>query len=158
VNTWFSKQLGIKCRLVHMPDATKRKVDPNYAKKGEVTSLSDGYPFLIIGQESLNLLNSKLDVQIPINRFRPNFVFDGGTSHDEDNWREFKIGDITFYGVKPCSRCVVTTIDQQTAIQNKEPLKTLSTYRNFNGKIMFGMNLLHTGEGTVKVDEWINVQ
>ena len=157
INEWFSEQLGIRCKLVYMPESAQRKVDPAFAKKGEVTSLSDGYPFLIIGQESLNLLNSKLAEPIPMNRFRPNFVFTGGIPHEEDEWNEFTIGDIVFQGVKKCSRCVVTTIDQQTSSVSKEPLKTLSTYRNFNNKIMFGMNLLHSGKGEVKVGNTVIV-
>jgi uncharacterized protein YcbX len=157
INNWFSQQLSTKCKLVYMPDTSIRMVDINYAENGEVTSLSDGYPFLIIGQESLNYLNSKLAPPIPMNRFRPNFVFKGGTAHDEDEWHEFKIGDVTFFGVKPCSRCVVTTIDQQTGFKNKEPLQTLSSYRNFDGKIMFGMNLLHKGSGIIKAGDDIIV-
>lgn len=158
VNEWFSRQLGFKCKLVYMPDSTQRKVDTEFAEKGEITSLSDCYPFLIIGQESLNLLNQKLDKSISIDRFRPNFVFEGGKAHDEDNWRKFKIGDVTFYGVKLCSRCVVTTIDQQTAEKNQEPLRTLLAYRNFDGKIMFGMNLIHEKNGIVKVNDTLVVQ
>ena len=77
-----------------------------------------------------------------MNRFRPNFVFTGGGPYEEDNWRTFRIGKNKFAGVKPCGRCVLTTVDQQTAERGTEPLTTLATYRKKNNKIYFGQNLL----------------
>ena len=158
INEWFSEQLEIECRFVFMPDRSERKVDEKYAKQNEITSLADGYPFLIVGQESLNLLNSKLETPLPMNRFRPNLVFTGGKPHDEDMWQQFKINDIIFKPVKPCSRCVITTIDQETAEQGNEPLKTLSTYRRADeNKVLFGMNLLHEGKGVISVGDSLKV-
>ncbi len=155
INTWFSEMLGTACELVYMPDDTNRMVDTDFAKDGETTSFSDGYPFLIIGQSSLDELNSKLAAPLAIDRFRPNIVFTAGEPHIEDSWKHFSINGIDFWGVKTCGRCMITTIDQQTTVQNKEPLKTLSTYRSFDNKIKFGMNLLHKGSGCVKVGDKI---
>jgi uncharacterized protein len=155
VSAWFSDMLHTSCRLVYMPDETRRHVDTNYAKKGEITAFSDGYPFLIIGQSSLNLLNSKTDEPLSMDRFRPNIVFTGDDAHAEDNWKHFSINEIDFFGVKTCSRCLVTTIDQRTAITAKEPLKTLAGYRSFDKKIKFGMNLLHKGSGIIKIGDEI---
>ncbi len=158
INEWFSDQLKTRCKLVYMPDETERKVDKNFAANNEITSLSDGYPFLIVGEESLNLLNSKLETPLPMNRFRPNLVFTGGEAHDEDTWKQFKINDIHFKLVKACARCVITTVNQETGLQGAEPLKTLSTYRRTeNNKVMFGMNLLHKGKGVVCVGEEIKI-
>ncbi len=157
INEWFSEQLETTCELVYMPDTTKRMVDMQYAKNRETTSFSDGYPFLIIGQSSLDELNSKLAVTLAIDRFRPNIVFTAGKPHIEDTWKQFSINGIDFFGVKTCGRCVVTTIDQQTTIASKEPLRTLASYRTIDNKIKFGMNLLHKGEGTVSVGQEIIV-
>ena len=157
INNWFSEMLETSCSLVYMPDETNRLVDRNYAIGNEITSFSDGYPFLIIGQASLDTLNEKLEQPLPINRFRPNIVFSAGEPYEEENWQHFTINQIDFYGVKTCSRCMITTIDQQTAIASKEPLKTLATYRSVNNKIKFGMNLLHKGTGSIKVGEIITV-
>jgi uncharacterized protein len=157
INSWFSELLETECELVYMPDDTKRMVDTDYAKNNEITSFSDGYPFLIIGQSSLNELNRKLPEPLSINRFRPNIVFTSGSPHIEDSWEHFTINKIDFFGVKTCARCVVTTIDQQTAVAGKEPLKTLASYRSANNKIKFGMNLLHKGEGVIKVGQKIIV-
>ncbi len=152
---WFSQALNIKCKLVYMPEETKREVDKTYAVDNEITSLSDGYPFLIIGQASLDDLNNRLMNKVPVNRFRPNIVFSGGDPFEEDKMKEFTIGGISFFGVKPCSRCVITTINQNTAEKSDEPLRTLSGYRSFGNKVNFGMNLLHKGRGTIKLDDEI---
>lgn len=157
INDWFSNVLDTKCRLVYMPDNSRRKVDTAYAANGEITSLSDGYPFLIIGEESLNSLNRKLSSPVTMERFRPNLVFYGGKPHYEDNWDEFKINGIKFIAVKPCARCVVTTIDPETGASGDEPLRTLSEYRKEKGKIMFGQNLLHTGKGTISIGDEIEI-
>ncbi|HRI21171.1 MAG TPA: MOSC domain-containing protein [Panacibacter sp.] len=152
---WFSDMLSTKCRLVYMPDSTKRKVDESYATNNEITSLSDGYPLLIIGQASLADLNSRLAEPLPINRFRPNIVFTGGAAFEEDSLKHFTINHINFYGVKPCARCPIPTIDQGNATKSKEPLKTLATYRMKNNKVYFGQNLLHNGEGIINVGDKI---
>lgn len=158
INEWFRDILKIECRLVYMPFESKRLVDIRYAFNGEIASLSDGYPFLILGQESLNLLNSKLQIKLPIDRFRPNFVFTGGEPHDEDTWQNFTIGPINFKVVKPCSRCVITTTNQDSGKRGKEPLKTLAAYRTQNNKVMFGQNLVHSGTGYVKVSDKIHLK
>ena len=155
INNWFSEILETACELVYMPDYTNRMVDREYAKNNEITSFSDGYPFLIIGQSSLDELNNKLSEPLTIDRFRPNIVFTSGEPHIEDNWSHFTINEIDFFGVKTCGRCVVTTIDQQTMVSGKEPLRTLATYRSINGKVKFGMNLLHKGTGSIKLGERI---
>ena len=157
INSWFTELLETKCELVYMPDDTKRMVDTDYAKNNEITSFSDGYPFLIIGQPSLDELNGRLSEPLSIDRFRPNIVFTSGEPHEEDSWKHITINVIDFYGVKTCARCVVTTIDQQTSVAGKEPLRTLAAYRSVDKKIKFGMNLLHKGEGMIKVGEKITV-
>lgn len=156
-DAWFSKQLGFTCRLVYMPDTTRRYVDGRYAHNKEITSFSDGYPLLLIGQASLDDLNNRLETPLPMNRFRPNIVFTGGAAFQEDYMKHFEINGITFLGVKPCARCVITAINQQTAEKTKEPLKTLSTYRMKNRKIYFGQNLLHQGTGVVSVGDAITI-
>ena len=152
INEWFGQALNTNCSLVYMPDSTERRTSVKYFPKSKNVSFADGYPFLIIGEESLNLLNSKLDEKISMNNFRPNLVFSGGNPHDEDNWQNIIIGNINFSVVKPCARCVITTIDPKGK-KNKEPLATLNTYRNFNNKIMFGQNALSHNVGKIKIGD-----
>lgn len=154
---WFTRVLGLKCRLVFMPDETEREVDQHYAPPGIIASFADAYPFLLIGQASLNELNARLTDALPMNRFRPNIVFVGGQPFEEDLMNHLDIAGISFYGAKLCARCIMTTIDQQTGIKAKEPLKTLAKYRFKNNKILFGQNLIHKGTGTVAVGDAITV-
>jgi len=150
---WFSTMLEIPCRLVYMPDNTHRITDQRYTSENSITSFSDAYPFLLIGQASLDDLNSRLAEPLPMNRFRPNIVFTGGEPYREDMMHTFTIGNITFYGVKLCARCVMTTINQDNGTTGKEPLKTLARYRFKNNKIMFGQNLAHKGLGEIRVGD-----
>jgi uncharacterized protein len=141
-STWFSEELKITCKLVYFPESNRRDVDPRYALSNEQVSLADGYPYLIIGQSTLDDLNSRLEMPLPMKRFRPNFVFTGGTPFEEDRWKNFKIGKNRFAAVKQCGRCVLITIDPETGLKGKEPLATLNTYRKRENKILFGQNLL----------------
>jgi uncharacterized protein YcbX len=155
IDDWFSYQLQETVRLVYMPDETQRFTDQEYTEPGKITSFSDAYPFMMVGQASLDDLNQKLDQKLPINRFRPNMVFTGGRPYQEDQMDNFSIGPVNFNGVKLCARCNVITIDQVTAIAVKEPTKTLASYRAKNNKIYFGQNLVHTGVGIISVDDTI---
>lgn len=154
---WFSEHLMITCKLVFFPESNRRDADPDYAKNNEQVSLADGYPFLIIGQSSLDELNTKLEQPVSIKRFRPNFVFTNGLPHEEDMWRNFKIGSVSFEGVKPCARCVLTTVNPETGETGVEPLKTLSSYRRKNGKVCFGENLLPRMDGEVSEGDLIEI-
>ena len=161
VNRWFTEQLGTQCRLVVMPAEAKRKVDPQYAVhlEEDVVSFADGYPFLLIGEGSLEELNSRLATPVPMNRFRPNFVVKGSEPFAEDTWRTIQIGETVFHVVKPCARCTITTVDQaEGKFSGKEPLRTLSTFRNVNGKVMFGQNLIAENPGgTIRVGDDVEV-
>lgn len=156
---WFTEALGIPARLVYMPEESHRKTDAQYSLTGEeITSFSDGYPILIIGQSSLNDLNNRLENPVNINRFRPNFVFTDGEPFEEDAWHEFTVGNVRFFGVKPCARCIMTTIDQETGEKKgKEPLLTLNKYRKAGNKILFGQNVLISQLGTVSVGDDVTI-
>lgn len=155
---WFSKMLSIECRLVFMPETTQRKVDRSYAMNEEITAFSDGYPVLMIGQSSLDDLNSRLAEPLPMNRFRPNIVFTGGRPYEEDSMEHFSINGIDFFGVKPCARCVITTINQLDATQSNEPLKTLASYRAKDNKVYFGQNLLYRTDGVIHLNDTIEIR
>lgn len=158
IDNWFSEMLQVKCRLVYMPRTVRRQVDQRYAQPDHITSFADAFPFLIIGQASLDELNSRLQEPVPMDRFRPNIVFTGGEAFQEDQMQQFGIGNINFYGVKPCARCPVITVDQENATVGKEPLKTLAGYRKKNNKVYFGQNLVHEGEGLISLDDEIVIK
>jgi uncharacterized protein len=154
---WFTSHLGINCRLVSFPEKNPRPVNPRYKVNDEHVGLADAYPFLIIGQSSLNDLNTRLSDPLPMNRFRPNFVFTGGEPFEEDTWKNFTIGKNRFAGVKLCDRCVLTTVNQDTAEKGAEPLLTLSKYRKKDNKIYFGQNLVALDHMEVSVGDRITL-
>ncbi len=146
---WFTAALGSPCTLVYLPEGAARACDPRIAR-GSRVGFADAFPLLLTSTESLAELNGRLEVPVPMDRFRPNFVVTAGTSYAEDEWTEIQIGGIGFRAVKPCVRCVVVTVDQQTGQGGTEPLRTLSSYRKTDGGVTFGQNLVHLDRGTIR--------
>ena len=154
---WLSTWLGMPLRLVHLDAAAHRAIDPDYARTGDEVSFADAFPLLVISQAALDGLNARLARPVPMARFRPNLVVAGGAPHAEDGWRRVRIGGVDFDAVKPCTRCVFTTIDPGTMTRDTdgEPLRTLTSYRRtppgspVNG-VTFGMNLIPRGLGRIR--------
>ncbi|XP_042448725.1 mitochondrial amidoxime reducing component 2-like [Zingiber officinale] len=147
---WFTKYLGKPSRLVRFNTELEiRAVDPNYAQ-GYKTLFTDGFPFLLASQGSLDGLNELLDEPLPINRFRPNILVDGCDPFSEDLWKELKINKLNFHGVKLCARCKIPTINQENGVTGNEPTSTLMKFRSDHalklkktqGKMFFGQNLV----------------
>lgn len=156
--TWFSKFLGVPCRLVRFHAEAKRISNKEWTNGLEVPTLfADGYPMLVISEASLADLNSKLQAQgrqpLPMNRFRPNIVVNGIEAFEEDVTESFRIGDALLKPVKPCPRCPMPAVDQATGEFGPNPVDILQTYRanpRVDGRITFGMNaILLEGEGRV---------
>ena len=148
---WFSRFLGTECRLVYLDDPASRPVETGYGKPGDVVSFADSFPALLLSEASLGALNERLDEPVPMHRFRPNLVVSGVEAFAEDTWDRVRIGEMHFLVAKACARCVVTTVDQETGVQGKEPLRTLETFRRGeDGKVYFGQNLIPLHPGTVR--------
>lgn len=160
-NKWLSEALQTPCQLVYMPDDSRRPTDPKYSQDGDIVSFADGYPFLVIGQASLDDLNTRLPEPVGMERFRPNFVFKHGAAYEEDHWKQFTIGNLNFRGVKKCARCQLTTVNPETGTFGKEPLRTLGQYRLEGHKILFGMNAIwdinNEIEPVIKIGDQINI-
>ncbi len=154
---WFSHFLGIECRLVWMPDTFLRQVDRAYASTGDQVSFADGFSFLLISEASLQTLNERLDAAVPMRRFRPNIVVSGCDPHEEDRWDRIRIGHIEFSVAKPCSRCVMTTVDTEKGVKTGEPLRMLASYRRQGNGIFFGQNLIHHGQGNIKTGMTVEI-
>jgi|688.fasta_scaffold44557_5 uncharacterized protein YcbX len=144
IDSWFTQIIGITCRLVFMPEQSLRTITEPKVPVNSLVSFADAFPLLIIGEASLTYLNKLLLEPMHMNRFRPNLVLDGTVAFEEDTFLEFTIGNNSFIAPKPCARCAVTTINQQTGEAGAEPLKTLSTFRKKENKIYFGENALCT--------------
>ncbi|VAW81085.1 Flavodoxin reductases (ferredoxin-NADPH reductases) family 1 [hydrothermal vent metagenome] len=148
INQWFSEFLAVDCRLVQFDQSQPRQVDQDYSDNTQdQVCFADGFPFLIIGSASLDDLNCRLNEKgessVPMMRFRPNIVIETDEPFIEDYWSKITIEGIKMQLVKPCSRCVIPTIDIQSAQKSKEPIETLKSYRKYDGKIFFGQNVIH---------------
>ncbi|GBQ91209.1 hypothetical protein AA13595_3061 [Gluconacetobacter johannae DSM 13595] len=156
---WLSAALGRPCRLVYLHDTDARPADPAYAPPGATVGFADGFAALLATLESLAALNDALPAPVPMDRFRPNIVVSGAPAWAEDEWRLVAVGQAVLRIVKPCSRCVVTTIDQQTARipDPGEPLQTLSRTRRTRGGVMFGQNTAIIRPGRIAVGDPVTV-
>ncbi len=164
-DAWLSRFLGRAVRLVHIDARSRRPVAPDYARPGDEVSFADAFPLLLISQASLDGLNAKLETPLPMARFRPNLVIAGCAPHAEDGWTRIRIGAIEFDVVKPCTRCVLTTVDPASGTfdASGEPLRTLKTYRRLpagrspagrsSAGITFGVNLIARGTGSLRVGD-----
>ena len=155
---WLSTFLEVSCRLVRIADDEMRRADPEYASPNDQVGFADGFSFLLTSRASLDDLNRRLSVPLPMNRFRPNIVVDGTDAFEEDRWKRIRIDGITFAVAKPCARCATTTTDQDTAERSHEPLRTLATFRHVPGRgVMFGQNLIHDRSGVIRVGAEVEV-
>ncbi|MFZ5636409.1 MAG: MOSC domain-containing protein [Pseudomonadota bacterium] len=162
-DAWLSGFLQRPVRLAYMDAQARRAVDPAYAQPGDEVSFADGYPLLAISQAALDGLNARLAAAgaapVSMIQFRPNLVVDGIAAHAEDAWRRVRIGGIEFEAVKPCTRCVFTTVDPVLGRRRDDgqPLDILKTYRRTPTGITFGMNLIPRGSGTLRLHDPIEV-
>jgi len=155
---WLEQAVGETCHLVQIPDDEVRTCDQTYAKPDDHTGFTDGFPLLLISQASLDDLNNRLDQPVEMRRFRPNLVVDGCDAYAEDGWSEIRIGDIVMRVVKPCSRCPIPTVDPDTGeVSSGEPLQTLATYREKDGEVFFGQNVIHDAPGKLRVGDHLTV-
>jgi uncharacterized protein YcbX len=164
---WFSKALGVPCRLVRFHPDAKRLANQQWSAGIEAPTLfSDGYPVLVLGSASLADLNEKLALAgraaLPMNRFRPNLVIDGIGAFEEDYAESFRFGATVLKPVKPCPRCPIPSVDQATGVVGADPLDVLRTYRakpELDGAICFGMNgiVIEGGAERLRVGQEVGV-
>jgi uncharacterized protein YcbX len=164
-DAWFSKALGRSARLVYLDDPTRRPTSPEFSEPDDRVSFADGYPLLVATEASLAALNDVVAERsegahppLPMARFRPNVVIAGSEAWAEDDWRRIRIGDAVFRAVKGCARCVITTIDPDTAVREKEPIASLARIRRWDGATWFGVNLVPDTAGvTIRVGDEVEV-
>ena len=155
VAEWLSSRLGRSVRLQrHLPDRDPW-TQPDPPADGATTGLSDGYPVLVL---AMSTIEAAVGVGISPRRFRANILISGVAAHAEDRWRRIRIGEVELELVKPCVRCVATTVDPETGRRTgTEPLATLSRTRIWNGKPVLGWNALVRSPGKIRRGDDIRV-
>ena len=159
VADWLSTFLDARVRLVRQADGAIRRVDPAFAiHPDNEVAFPDGYPLLLISEESLADLNSRLAEAVPMSRFRPNVVIRGAdAAFAEDGWQRVSVGEVECSLVKACARCTIPTVNQVTAERGTEPLATLTQFRHVPRGVLFGQNLIHHTRGTLRVGDAVQV-
>lgn len=165
---WCSAVLARRCRLVRIGASYARKVrleenaqEHHHSTQAPEISFTDAFPTLLISEESLADLNTRLPKSLLMDRFRPNIVVRGCAPYDENTWKRVQAGGIVFSCATPCERCVITTIDQETGTRDGvEPLRTLATYRRVPGGsgVIFGQYLIHSGSGKLRVGDALTTE
>jgi uncharacterized protein YcbX len=159
VDDWLSELLGTACRLVFLDDPGRRKVGEKWRLGEESVSFADGFPVLLTSLGSLADVNGRMARPVGISRFRGNIVVEGAAAWDEDFWGVVRVGDVRFRVAKPCERCVVTTVEQETGTRpdKNEPLRTLGVMRRDARGVMFGQNLIPLEEGEIFAGDAVEV-
>jgi uncharacterized protein YcbX len=145
---WVSALLGRPVRLVHLHDPRQRPLKPGRGAPTDRVSFADAYPLLLTNAASLDAVNDWLvdsgDEPVPMARFRPNLVVSGAPPWAEDGWvgGTVRVGGVAFRAGKLCDRCVVTTVDQDTGEQRRQPLSVLRKRRSSPDGPLFGLYLI----------------
>lgn len=160
---WISAFLGKECRIIYMHETDSRLVDTNFATQNEQLGFADGFPLLISTQASLDDFNSKLSsvesaspeksINVSMSRFRPNIVITGTHAWVEDTWQKILINGIELSLVKPCSRCIMPSINPKTGEKQMEVNQTLLKHRRRNGETYFGQNAIYNTFGSIGVGD-----
>lgn len=158
INLWLSGFFGREVQLRWVGPQLTRRV-----KRFDDVPLSfaDGFPFLLTNEASLRDLQHRCPASVTMEQFRPNLVVTGAQAWEEDSWKVIRIGEVIFDVVKPCSRCVFTTVSPERGQKHPagEPLTTLTGFRTAqdNGDVDFGQNLIARSSGVVRVGDEVVV-
>jgi hypothetical protein len=161
-DAWLTAFLGSPSRLAYMDDTSARPTNPEYSQPEDRVSFADGYPLLLTSTASLAALGSWIAEMggepVPMTRFRPNAVVTGTEPWAEEGWKRVQIGGQIFRVVKPCDRCVMTTVDPELGeFTGSQPLRALRKFHRTDKKVYFGMNLVPDSVGALRVGDTFTV-
>ncbi|XP_030642680.1 mitochondrial amidoxime-reducing component 1 [Chanos chanos] len=172
VSRWLTQYLQTDkpVRLVHYEPQLKTvrscQREPLFPRDVKV-AYPDAAPIMLLSEASVRDLNSRLQNDVTVSRFRPSIVVDDCEPFKEDTWDNIQIGQVQLKRIMGCGRCVFTTVDPETGIiSRKEPLDTLKTYRQcdpaqkniYKSAPIFGQyyivkktGILHVGDPVYKI-------
>lgn len=158
-SAWLERVTGrAGLDIVWCAHPDERSLNPEFSRPDDRAAFQDGYPVTVASLESLRQLNAWIEdaggEPVQIDRFRPNVVIDGDAPFAEDDWATVQIGGVRFRAAKPVDRCVMTLVDAANlARKNKEPIRTLSQHRKWDGKTWFCHHLIPDGEGEIRIGD-----
>lgn len=152
---WFSDYLGVQARLYYMGEKSHRPL-----RTGGVVSFADAAPLLLLSEESVTDLNTRLETPVELRNFRANLVVTGCDAYAEDDWPGFNIGEVDFKTLWRCSRCILTTVHPDTATMHpdRQPLATLMDYRlGPDNEAYFGQNVGAVNTGLIRTGQPLGI-
>jgi uncharacterized protein YcbX len=159
-SSWLTESVGSEraLRLVQMePNSTRTQSHPETFGENTHVLFADAAPILICSEASLLAVNASLAKKgvsaVPMDRFRPNIVVSGLSAFEEHSLDSLNGPGLTLRFRVHCERCVVTTIDQRTAVGHPggEPFRTVRELNTPDDgkKPVFGhYATLESGEGS----------
>ena len=162
----LSRWLGRPVRLVYFDAGARRTVSRDWLDRDAPVGFADGFPVLVASEDSARALNGTIVAAggdaVPMSRFRPNIVLSGTGAFAEDGWETIAVGGILFDLVKPCARCVVTTVDQGSGLPDgPEPITSLTRTRLSADRrapgALFGWNAVPRGPGSLRVGDPVEI-
>ncbi|ADO49098.1 YcbX family protein [[Enterobacter] lignolyticus] len=158
INRWLSGFFNRDVQLRWVGAELTRRVKRHDAVP---LSFADGFPYLLTNDASLRDLQQRCPAGVQMEQFRPNLVVTGVPAWAEDSWKVIRIGEVIFDVVKPCSRCIFTTVSPERGQKHPsgEPLATLQKFRTApdNGDVDFGQNLIARNSGVVRVGDEVEI-
>jgi uncharacterized protein len=154
---FLSDAIGVPCSLVYMPDDVVRPLHRIYSARRDRVGFADKFPLLILSQGSIDALNARLQQPVDVRRFRPNLLIDGVPPQAEDTWARIRVGSLEIHVIEPRARCSITTVNPDTGVRGKEPLRTLATYRVRDGQVYFAQDSIHAGPGELHTGDPLEV-
>lgn len=143
--------------VVWCANPAERTLNPQFSRPDDRAAFQDGYPVTIASMASLRQLNEWIKQgggdPVGIDRFRPNVVIDGDVPFAEDDWTTVQIGGVRFRAAKPVDRCVMTLVEPTSLAKGKEPIRTLSRHRKWDGKTWFCHHLIPDTEGEIGIGD-----
>ena len=157
VNDWFSEFLGDEVKLVGQKEFGNRTRSIPFKKENIGMSFADGYPYLVLSMASVQDLSRRIDTAVDFRQFRANIIIEDCGAYQEDNLQSFNFAKSSFKMVKPCKRCPVININQDTGKTLTNLTKELVKYRRSGNSVIFGMNAANMKEGVVNVGDVLNL-
>ena len=131
-------------------------------KSDEPGASYDEYPVSLLSQASIDHMVERVSGGRTFEgrRFRPNFLIDGCSPHEEDLW----LGGVVQIGaelrirlVAPDPRCAITTLDPQTGLRDFDVPRLLLSYRPSARAPYFGIYGAVEATGTVSVGDAVEL-
>lgn len=154
LSEWFCRALNVTgIRFVRIAENFVRETSRKFSHAGQ-TALSDGFPYLLVSEKSLEEVNARLSEPVSMENFRPNIVVRNCTAFAEDSWTKVTIGGVEMSVARLCTRCILPNTHPITGVRdnNLSVTKVLREFRSGNDLGIEGEDMAMTTYFGVHLD------